>query len=449
MRFKDKILVTILIVTATIQTAAKNNGDIKTKEGTHDKGWLIGIKGGALAGESDFSSFAADRFRPGWNAGINGGYRFNSILSVEAFAQWGEAYLAEQSCCSERNYWLYTEEWRRSVLQQGHGAYFNNILSSNFLQRYGLQMNVNLLGFGHPDRSRRLRLEISPAISAVGSSTDLILKDSKEHFYENIKKWHMGMGSDLQISYAIAQNIDLGIYGGFTYLTGRNFDAIPELHSHNFLYDAGIKLTYNLRKSKKARKTQEKPAQVPPAAIVPVADTDRLTVADTVAEIKPTAAVDTAAVVEPVAAVDTAAAVEPTADVDTVAVMDTVATSPIAEVESATSQLDAEFAKNTIYFSFNSIWIEPGERDKVKEIARILKANPDVRVRVTGWGCSIGTVEQNLRVSLQRAEGVKRVLGQWLIPADRIETAGAGIKYDAPTKEEARCAVTIEIIEKQ
>jgi outer membrane protein OmpA-like peptidoglycan-associated protein len=99
-----------------------------------------------------------------------------------------------------------------------------------------------------------------------------------------------------------------------------------------------------------------------------------------------------------------------------------------------------------IYFSFNSVWIEPSERGKVKEISEILKANPEMRIRVTGSCCEIGGEEVNKRVSLQRAEAVKRVLGQWLIPAERVETVGAGIAHDAPSRKEARNATVIEII---
>ena len=40
----------------------------------------------------------------------------------------------------------------------------------------------------------------------------------------------------------------------------------------------------------------------------------------------------------------------------------------------------------------------------------------------------------------------KRVLGQWLIPADRVETVGGGIKRDAASEAEARNASTIEIM---
>jgi outer membrane protein OmpA-like peptidoglycan-associated protein len=100
-----------------------------------------------------------------------------------------------------------------------------------------------------------------------------------------------------------------------------------------------------------------------------------------------------------------------------------------------------------IYFSFNSIWIEPSERAKVKEIADMMKADKSIRIRITGWGDEIGGEEVNKRVSLQRAEAVKRVLGQWLVPAERIETVGGGIKRDAASDAEARNATTIEIMQ--
>ena len=51
----------------------------------------------------------------------------------------------------------------------------------------------------------------------------------------------------------------------------------------------------------------------------------------------------------------------------------------------------------------------------------------------------------NERISLMRAERIKMVLGQWLIPADRIEVEGCGIKHDAPNDSEARVAVITEI----
>ena len=77
----------------------------------------------------------------------------------------------------------------------------------------------------------------------------------------------------------------------------------------------------------------------------------------------------------------------------------------------------------------------------------MMKADKSFRIRITGWCDEIGGEEVNKRVSLQRAEAVKRVLGQWLIPAEHIEAVGAGINHNAATAREARNATTIEIVQ--
>ena len=63
-----------------------------------------------------------------------------------------------------------------------------------------------------------------------------------------------------------------------------------------------------------------------------------------------------------------------------------------------------------------------------------------------GWGDKVGGDEVNLRVSKQRSDAIKAALVRQQIAADRIETAGGGIKYDAPCDAEARCVqVLVEL----
>lgn len=131
-----------------------------------------------------------------------------------------------------------------------------------------------------------------------------------------------------------------------------------------------------------------------------------------------------------------------------VLVADTVVVAPTEEAvvtEQPKEEVKTPFP--VIYFSFNSVWIEPDEKAKIKEIADLMKAHPDMRIRITGWGDNVGGEEVNKRVSLQRAEAVKRMLGKWLIPAERVETVGAGINHNAANNDEARSATTIEIAE--
>ena len=129
-----------------------------------------------------------------------------------------------------------------------------------------------------------------------------------------------------------------------------------------------------------------------------------------------------------------------------VIVADTVVVEPAGEAivtEQPKEEVKTPFP--VIYFSFNSVWIEPDEKAKIKEIAELMKARTDMRVRIIGWGDETGGEEVNKRVSLQCAEAVKRMLGKWLIPAERVETVGAGINRNAANNDEARSATTIEI----
>ena len=381
--------------------------------------------------EADFSSFGADKFRPGWTAGIHAGYHFTPVWSLEVSASLGQIFLAAQNCCYERGYFLGADFNRyRYVIPEGMvGWYYTDLKSRTFVQRYGLQVNMNMLGFFNATKNSRWRLEVSPAVYAVGTSSDLMTKADNTLVADNINNWHLGYGGQTQVSYAVADNVNIGIYGGFTHLTGKPLDGMPELHSTNFIIDAGVKFSFAFGGKKRACKsataavvlavvTPTVPAEQPKPVVEEVVETPQEVIAtDTMA----------AQTVQPKVVKE-----QPKEVVEDVATPPTVANS-------------IEFP--VIYFSFNSIWIEPSERGKVKKMAEMMKADKSIRIRITGWCDEIGGEEVNKRVSLQRAEAVKRVLGQWLIPADRVETVGGGIKRDAASDAEARNAITIEIMQ--
>lgn len=398
------------------------------------RGWYIGAQAGMPMAEADFSSFGADKFRPGWSAGIHAGYRFTPVWSLELTANWGEQFLAEQDCCFERGYFLGSDHNRYRdgyYLPAGMtGWEYKNLKSRTFVQRYGLQVNMNILGFFNSTKESRWRLDISPAVYAVGTSSDLMTKADNAPVADNLNDWHLGYGGQAQVSYAVADNMNIGIYGGFTHLTGKPMDGMPELHSTNFIIDAGVKFSFAFGKVK------SKNGKV--KTIMPVAPTGQST--DNREQ-----STDEREQIAEVVAADTAT--ELTGEIENVKPEEEVFTSDLSDF---TSNEDFSFDLSpftfpVVYFSFNSVWIEPSEKAKIKEIADIMKANPEMKIRVTGWGDEVGGEEANKRVSLQRAEAVKRMLGKWLIPAERVEAVGAGIAHDAQSREEARHAATIEV----
>jgi outer membrane protein OmpA-like peptidoglycan-associated protein len=80
-----------------------------------------------------------------------------------------------------------------------------------------------------------------------------------------------------------------------------------------------------------------------------------------------------------------------------------------------------------IYFAFNSAAIRPQSERKLKEIAAILKNNPDWTLSINGHTDNIGDEASNLELSRKRSAAVKEALVQRHgISAARLITGGYG-----------------------
>lgn len=395
-------------------------------ERDYTRGWYVGAQGGVPFGVSGFTAFGADKTRAGWNVGLHGGYRFNPLLSLEAQARFGGLGLGNQSCCTEAGYWLGADGLRYFAPVSGmEGWEYADLMGKVTTQHYGVQLNVNLLGFFNATKESRWRLEVSPLLAAVGTKASIRTLSGDAEIMDSESRWHLGAGGNLQASYAVTKNLNIGIYSGITYLTGKSMDGLPEsVHRNNYIWESGLRIGWAFGgKSRKA-----KAAAITPATPVQTVPAEQPKPAETVQpEQKP--------VTETIV---------PAEKPDTVAVQP-ADKAEITLVDKEGKAIDTNRFP-TIYFSFNSVWIEPDERAKVSRIADTMKANPGLRIRITGWCDEIGGEEVNKRVSLQRAEAVKNGLVKRLVAAERIETVGGGIARDAKSAEEARNASTIEVI---
>jgi len=381
-----RLLIAILASVLPLSTMKAEEGkDVLTPS----QGWYIGVEGGMPFGFSTFSSFGHDKTHLGWAAGLYGGYRFNSIFSAELSAKYGEMNLSAQDCCVERNYWLGSDGvlYKAGVLGMDSWEYAN-LKSHVRMGWYGARVNINLLGLFHQTANSRWDLAVSPHIYAVTTKADIqtIADDAK--VMKGSTNWHLGYGADLQVGYQLTSCLKLGIYSGLTRLTGERMDGMPEhLHKNNFVWESGVRLGINL--SKKKNKIAETPS-VPQKEVLQKEVLQQ----------------------------------EPTSS-ENVNQKETVdkAETKVAEQDIKES---AKVTFPVIYFTFNSIDIQQNEETKLNAILKTLKENPNMKVTVTGWCDTKGSVAVNKRISRQRAEAVKTWLAKNGIEANRITAIGNG-----------------------
>lgn len=132
---------------------------------------------------------------------------------------------------------------------------------------------------------------------------------------------------------------------------------------------------------------------------------------------------------------------KPSGEID-VAVDAPVKVAPKAETPKAVSG-KVDFENETIYFRHNSFWISQNQQGtKGSIIAKKLKENSAMRIRIEGWASQPGDESYNQSLSQKRAEALKQLLvSQYGIDASRIETLGKGEIEDSNLPEaEARRA---------
>lgn len=405
-----RIVLTVLLGGAILQAYAQE----VPKERTTVRGWYAGLRGGLSAGTSTFVSAAADKYRPGWSAGFFGGYRFNSVFSLEGVLKWGQVTLGIRKGDVDANYWLGRDLVRYHAPVIGiEGWNYNDLKSRVNVRSFGLQGNIDLLGFFRSGNCR-WRMELSPLVSVVRTKADFMVISDNKTVMGLESQWHIGWGGEAQIGYRVSEHWGIGIYSGFMQLAGKRLDRIPEQgYKTNLLREGGLKLTYAF--GKKVKRAE---------ALKPVEPA--MPEVDALCE-QPAPKEDN----EP----DTTKAAEPVELSKTIE-------RPVSEVSVASVESAAAVDFPTVYFAFNSARISGGEEAKMQQTLRLLQDNPKLNIVVTGWCDTVGNDAVNLRLSLKRAEALKTWLTARGIDAARIKTAGKGRDFNEKNAAKARRSET-------
>ncbi len=413
MRNLNKYLLAILLSLAMLPAFAQEQTE--SKPAATEKGWFVGVQGGMPFGVCTFSSVGADKTRMGYSAGMYGGYRFNPVLSLKASAKWGEINLSAKDCCIDHNLWLGSDgvRYNAPVLDM-NGWGYDNLKSNVFMQYYGLQLNVNILGFFNKTKHGRWTLEVSPLLAAMGTKATVNAISDGTDVIKGSTQWHLGAGGNLQAGFQATKHLNIGVYSGITYLTGKALDGMPEYrHEANYVWESGVKIgwTFGKRKAKSGKKivapiVVETPVVEPEVTVCP----EETAPATEIREEKPV-----------------------------------VVEKPV-QTEQPIVKDEVIISLPTIYFAFNSTAIAENELAKLQEIKKQMEDNPEMKITVNGWCDTKGSKAVNDRISQKRAETVKNWLVSNGIAAERITVKGNGSDFneaDAAKARRVEC-VTIE-----
>ncbi len=111
---------------------------------------------------------------------------------------------------------------------------------------------------------------------------------------------------------------------------------------------------------------------------------------------------------------------------------DSIAAYEAAERERLERERAGEMARarevltDLIYFEYDSAELGMDAQERLREKAAILRANPDIRLRIEGHADERGSTEYNLALGQRRAEAVRTFLAGYGISEDRLSTISYG-----------------------
>ncbi len=113
----------------------------------------------------------------------------------------------------------------------------------------------------------------------------------------------------------------------------------------------------------------------------------------------------------------------------TIVEQQTMAQEVVAEAKSLMSDLQAKGHASIygIYFDFDSADIKPESEPAIREIAKLLRENEELKLYVVGHTDNVGSLDYNMKLSKARADAVTaRLVAEHKIPPARLAAFGVG-----------------------
>lgn len=104
---------------------------------------------------------------------------------------------------------------------------------------------------------------------------------------------------------------------------------------------------------------------------------------------------------------------------------------PVNEMESKktlnTTEIKSELNEENIYFAFDSDQIKKTEKEKLRDVARMINSAPsNARIIVAGYTDAVGSETYNKDLAMRRAKSAKATLVEFGVSPSRLELVSFG-----------------------
>ncbi|HCK97865.1 MAG TPA: OmpA family protein [Bacteroides stercoris] len=353
--------------------------------------WSIGVNIGMPFYAGDFRSVSRGNNNwAGYMFGLQGSYQFNPIFGARLSMDYGSNRAGSQRYEDDFVLLPNGNTYYNVDFPEG-GSYYKDLYSSVHSWNFGLNAEVNLLNlFRRSDGDRRWAVVLAPGIYLQKFSSTVKNRSNDEQFADKLdNKVNLGLGGDLAVRYRINHNFDVQLKGGMIWINNQDFDGINSINTtkHNSMVTAQVGLIWKVGNSKGRKKDNIMYAP----GYLPMWKRATKTV--------------------------------------TKVVHDTIYIEQKVLEKSPEVVVCKGFPKDlpAVYFERGKWKLDTDKYAReLFTIAKTLKENPEVQIDICGYADHTGGEAINKKVTLKRAEALKKFLVKVGIEPERLHTYGLG-----------------------
>lgn len=353
--------------------------------------WSIGVNIGMPFYAGDFRSVSRGNNNwAGYMFGLQGSYQFNPIFGARLSVDYGSNRAGSQRYEDDFVLLPNGNTYYNVDFPEG-GSYYKDLYSSVHSWNFGLNAEVNLLNlFRRSDGDRRWAVVLAPGIYLQKFSSTVKNRSNDKQFADKLdNKVNLGLGGDLAVRYRINHNFDVQLKGGMIWINNQDFDGINSINTtkHNSMVTAQVGLIWKVGNSKGRKKDNIMYAP----GYLPMWKRATKTV--------------------------------------TKVVHDTIYIEQKVLEKSPEVVVCKGFPKDlpAVYFERGKWKLDTDKYAReLFTIAKTLKENPEVQIDICGYADHTGGEAINKKVTLKRAEALKKFLVKVGIEPERLHTYGLG-----------------------